>query len=337
MSKEVQENLGTTCPDGGSFYVCDDKPSKFLGCCTVDPCKTDNGACPDDNLRTTSYDKFSHNSITPQTCQSDKPEVRWWTCGATDEPFMGCCSVDACSKNGCPDNKLFAAKLSDDDDDAAVFLPPTSEQRSDGGLSKGAVGGIAAGAAVAALLAIGALVFFFLRRRKRKQIRNSSSYEPYAGQPIPGSNPQSPQMQKTDFNSYTPYPSTYGAPTPSPGHPSAGQASPPYWRGSHQSHHGSVPTPYTGTVSSPDPSQGHFRDSVQSAYGGGNNNSNNNNYVQELPATSEHPNGNQMPNVSDLSYQGGPGRESEVSGMSGWGQQHHVAEMEAPNQGGETR
>jgi len=326
MSSEVQAALGTTCPEGGSFYVCDDKPTKFLGCCTVNPCKTDDGVCPDDNLTYTSYDKFSHNNIGAQSCQSDRPEVQWWTCGALDQPFMGCCSVNPCERDeGCPADSIYAAKLSDDENDAAVFLPEDDGDSGSGGLSKGAIGGIAAGGVVAVII-IGALVWFFLRRRKGKQ-SSANSYEPYAGQPVPGSNPQSPQMQKDNFSNYSPYPSSY-APTPNPAHAVNGQTSPaPYWQtASHQSQQGMSPSPYTGSVASPDPSQGQFRDSVKSAYPGGYNNGNS--FVQELP-------GDHVPNmnVSDLSYQGGhAGRESEVSGMSGWNQQQHAAEMEAPHQ-----
>ena len=337
MSGEVQAALGTTCPDGGSFYVCDDKPSKFLGCCTVNPCKTDDGICPDDKLTYTSYDKYSHNNIGPQSCQSDKPEVQWWTCGALDQPFMGCCSVNACeSDDGCPADSLYAAKLSDDEDDAAVFLPEDDGDSGSGGggLSKGAIGGIAAGAVIAAII-IGALIWFFLRRRKAKQT-SASSYEPYAGQPVPESSPQSPQMQKENFSSYSPYPSSY-APTPNPAHAVANSpTSPaPYWQaGSHQSQQGMSPSPYNGSVASPDPSQGQFRDSVKSAYPGGHNNGNS--FIQELPGSTEyHGAGDQVPNmnVSELSYQGArAGRESEVSGMSGWNPENHAAEMEAPHQ-----
>lgn len=340
MSREVQAALGTTCPDGGSFYVCDDKPSKFLGCCTVDACKTDDGLCPDDKLTFASYDMFSHNNIAPQSCQSDKPEVQWWTCGALDEPFMGCCSVNACAK-GCPSDNLYPAKLSDDEDDAAIFLPEddggsdSDSSGSGGGLSKGAIGGIAAGAVIAAII-IGALIWFFLRRRKGKQ-SSADSYEPYAGQPVPESNPQSPQMQKDNFSTYSPYPSSY-APTPNPAHAINAPTSPaPHWQAaSHQSQQGMSSSPYNGSEISPDPSQGQFQDGVKSPYHSGYNN-NGNSFIQELPGSTEyHGAGDQVPNmnVSEMSYQGGrTGRESEVSGMSGWNQQQqHVAEMEAPEQ-----
>ena len=337
MSSEVQATLGTTCKGGGSFYVCDKKPSKFIGCCSVDACKTDDGVCPDDKLLYTSYDKFSHNLILAQDCLSDKPEVQWYTCGDIETPFMGCCSTNACRKDGCPKDKIFAAALSDDKENAAAFLPSASASASatgtpdddndgsgDGGLSKGAVGGIAAGASIAALLIIGGLVLFFLRRRKRNQTPGSS-YEPYAGQPQPfaGSAPQSPEMQNGRFSNYSPYTSTHA----SPGLP---QPSPPYWQASHNSKYGNTPSPYVGSMGSPDPSQAQFGHSAQNSYGGSGNN-----FVQELPAGSPHP--GQMPNVSDLSYQGTAGRESEVSGLSGWGQQQRVSEMEASEHAPGTR
>lgn len=335
MSGEVQAKLGTTCKGSGSFYVCDKKPSKFIGCCSVDACKTDDGVCPDDDLLYTSYDKLSHNMIGPQACQSDDPEVRWWTCAGPEIPFMGCCAINPCErKDGCPSDKLFAAKLSEIETDAAVFLPasstakPGDDDGDDGGLSKGAIGGIAAGAAVAGLLIIAGIVYFFLRRRRRNQTP-ATSYEPYSGQQqqqqqqqsFAGSNPQSPEMQKARFSSYSPYASTHA----SPGLPQGAQPSPPYWKGSHNGQYGpAAPSPYSGHMGSPDPSQGQqFQHGGQPAYGGGSN------FVQELPGGA-----GDMPNVSDLSYKGAPGRESEVSGMSGWtAQQQQVAEMEASNYG----
>lgn len=283
MSADVEATLGTTCPKGGEFYVCDDKPTKFVGCCEVDPCKTDDGVCPDDSLKYTSYDQFSHNQILPQSCVSEAPEVQWWTCGALDDPFMGCCSVNPCGEDdGCPDDKLFAAKLSDNEDDAAVFLP------SDGTvLSKGAIAGISAGGAVLAIAIIAFVVYLFLKRRKRKQqTRAASTYEPYANQQaFPGS-PQSTHESK--FNPFSPYPSAYATPSPGYDQTQQPQQSPTYWQ--QQGHSPPIgvgsPSPYMSSVS-PNPSQGPFRDSMASSAYGGSTTMQQQPIVGELPGVSE--------------------------------------------------
>lgn len=280
---EVQSALGTTCKNDASFYVCYEHDTKFLGCCTIDPCKTDDGLCPDDDLEYSSYDTHSHNSIGKQECQSDRPDVQWWTCGALETPFMGCCSTNPCAEDdGCPEDEIFPARLSDDPELAKAFLSEDEQKELNGddGLSKGAIGGIAAGATIGGLLIIGAIVWFFLRRRKQKKLAAApaaSVYEPYANQP--GTAPHSeaatsPQMQKTDtgFPPYSPYPSSY-APTPNP-------QSPPYqWQGS--------PPPGAPSPWQPTPEQGHatnYRDSVQTAHTGFTGQT----FASELPATAEY-------------------------------------------------
>ena len=283
---EVQSALGTTCKDNASFYVCYEKESKFLGCCTIDPCKTDDGLCPDDDLAYSSYDPGSHNQISQQSCQSDRPDVQWWTCTGPDPPFMGCCSTNPCVEDdGCPNDQLFPARLSDDPEYAKSFLSEEEqkEMNSSGGLSKGAVGGIAAGATIGGLLIIGAIVWFLLRRRKQKKLAaapSASAYEPYASQSGLGPNSEaaaSPQMRKTDagFPPYSPYPSSY-APTPNPGSPPAWSAQTPP--------QGVAPSPWQGSEQSSYGGHHNYRDSVQTAHTGFTGQT----FASELPATAEY-------------------------------------------------
>jgi hypothetical protein len=169
MSHEVQSRFGVSCPNStGSFYVCEKKPIRFVGCCTVDPCKTEDGNCPDDELVTTSFDQYSYNQLQKQDCVSDDPDVEWYTCAANNPPFMGCCAVNPCAEGECPDRELYAAKLNDDDKLAALFLPD-DYKKDGGGLSTGATAGIGVGAALGGIAIISVLVFFFLKRRKRNQ------------------------------------------------------------------------------------------------------------------------------------------------------------------------
>jgi preprotein translocase subunit YajC len=222
MSREAIDALGAFCPGEGSFFVCEDKDIRFVGCCTVDPCKTDSGACPDDNLYTASFDAGSYNLLKEQECVSDRPEVQWYTCtGANDPPFMGCCAINPCGRNdSCPDSDLHAARLSDFDENAAVFIPGGG-----GGLSTGATVGVAVGASVAGLLIIAALAWYFIRKRKQQQKtqqQHNASYEPAMqqspfGSPGPASTfVGSPAMDTKHFPAASPYASTFPSTSPNP-------------------------------------------------------------------------------------------------------------------------
>lgn len=232
MSREAIDRLGAKCIEGGSFYVCDDKPIRFIGCCTVDPCKTATGVCPDDSLRNSTFDEFSYNMFKPQACVSEEPEVRWFTCASIDVPFMGCCASHPCEENGCHSSNMSAARLSDNPEEAAIFLGDEEPENGDddnsgggddgdGGLSTGATVGIAVGAAVAIIL-IAALAWWFLRRRRQRQQEASRTYEPFAttpgGSQVPNIAMRSPFENNTNHNkapSVSPYSSTFG-PSPSP-------------------------------------------------------------------------------------------------------------------------
>lgn len=84
-----------------------------MGCCTTEPCASGQG-CPDADLRPASYNASSHNEIGGHSCVSDSEDVHFWTCGALDVPFMGCCSSNPCvEEDGCPKDNLAATTLGD--------------------------------------------------------------------------------------------------------------------------------------------------------------------------------------------------------------------------------
>jgi hypothetical protein len=217
MSHEIESKFGFTCPNStANFYICEDKPIQFVGCCNVDPCKTDDGDCPDGELEVASFDKLKYDLFVAQDCVSDRPEVEWFTCAEVNsdrDAFVGCCAEKPCGV-GCPADSLRAARLSSDPDLAANLLP-----EEDGGLSTGAMAGIGVGAAAGgiALISVG---FWWFKRRKRQQ-ETASTYEPYAGQH--GQGPQSPHHTVAStpldhkFGQPSPYASTF-ATTPSMHH-----------------------------------------------------------------------------------------------------------------------
>ncbi|KAL6901408.1 hypothetical protein GGI43DRAFT_383028 [Trichoderma evansii] len=113
-------DLGLTCPQSGKFYICEDKPNRFVGCCTVDPCSTKDGLCPDNDVRPASFDPDAYDQILAQQCVD--PGFLWYTCRDSSPPFMGCCSQMGCEDHGCPVNKVGAAILSSNAKQAAPFL-----------------------------------------------------------------------------------------------------------------------------------------------------------------------------------------------------------------------
>lgn len=113
-------DLGLTCPESGKFYICKDKPNRFVGCCTVDPCSTNDGLCPDTAVRPASFDPDVYDQILAQECAD--PGFLWYTCRDSSPPFMGCCSQMGCEDHGCPVNKVGVATLSSNAKQAAPFL-----------------------------------------------------------------------------------------------------------------------------------------------------------------------------------------------------------------------
>ncbi|KAM0521928.1 hypothetical protein ACHAPE_002492 [Trichoderma viride] len=117
-------DLGLTCPESGNFYICEDKPNRFVGCCTVDPCSTKDGLCPDNAVQPASFDPDVYDQILAQQCVD--PGFLWYTCRDSSPPFMGCCSQMGCEDNGCPVDKVGVATLSSNAKQAAPFLSPDS-------------------------------------------------------------------------------------------------------------------------------------------------------------------------------------------------------------------
>lgn len=122
MSDPISQ-LGLACPSGGDFYICQGNSTQFLGCCASDPCEDGKGTCPQNDLRTSSFDNSSYNDIFPQNCASSAGE--WYTCSTLDTPFLGCCSTNAC-EDGCSTKDLVAAELSDSKASAAIFKTATA-------------------------------------------------------------------------------------------------------------------------------------------------------------------------------------------------------------------
>ncbi|KAH0491892.1 hypothetical protein TgHK011_003294 [Trichoderma gracile] len=121
-------DLGLSCPKGGRFYICEDQPTGFVGCCTIDPCATADGLCPDHHLQPSSFDPDAYGEILAQDCLD--PGFLWYTCRDSSPPFLGCCSQMACEPSGCPASKVGAASLAGNKQRAAPFLSRGSSSSS---------------------------------------------------------------------------------------------------------------------------------------------------------------------------------------------------------------
>lgn len=202
---------GISCPDGGSFYVCQGNTTQFLGCCTEDPCAHGKGSCPDSALRNTSYSSSLYDSIPPQTCVDTG---LWYTCAETNPPFMGCCLTNPCQSGSCYGDNVTAARLSDNTTDASAFetaspsaSASSNSQMHNSSLSTGATVGIAIGSAVVALV-VGIVLFCCYKRFERKRNQQLAGQgqpgpngtpgiyvpSPYQGKPFPSP----PRIQKSN-------------------------------------------------------------------------------------------------------------------------------------------
>ncbi|KAK4216808.1 hypothetical protein QBC37DRAFT_370696 [Rhypophila decipiens] len=129
--------FGLPCPSGGTFYICADSPTQFIGCCTVDACASSSssstletrngggGECPSANLRLSSFSADTYNELPPQDCDDARGTSIWWTCKFNTPPFMGCCSTNPCVSGTCSDENLVPAKLSTDERKRNGFLSPS--------------------------------------------------------------------------------------------------------------------------------------------------------------------------------------------------------------------
>lgn len=194
--------FGLSCPYGGTFYICKDAKSKFLGCCTENPCGDGTGYCPQSALRYSSYSQDSYRSIPQENCVTPRNESSWYTCSSAVPPFMGCCASNPCSDEGCPEEDLLAARLDDDPTNAAPFLTATSTSitssssgKASGGLSTGAIVGIAIGSALAVLIA-GGILFFCYKRREKRRLDELASKGQQNGDGTPGAFMPSPYQGK---------------------------------------------------------------------------------------------------------------------------------------------
>ncbi|KAH6847235.1 hypothetical protein B0I37DRAFT_397498 [Chaetomium sp. MPI-CAGE-AT-0009] len=116
---------GVSCPSGGSFYICENNATEFVGCCTFDPCADDSGTCGHNNLRPASFrsDSDSYKDIPEQECSSLSMETKWYICANDKTNFMGCCHhANPCIAGSCQAGYIVPARLSSNTFEREAFI-----------------------------------------------------------------------------------------------------------------------------------------------------------------------------------------------------------------------
>ncbi|OAL57014.1 hypothetical protein IQ07DRAFT_582281 [Pyrenochaeta sp. DS3sAY3a] len=196
------------CPLGGKWYACS-TGSKFVGCCTSDPCGST--GCVQGNVRSGGYNISHYGEWPDASCGAASD---FYSCSAGDT-FWGCCKSNPCAATPaatCPQGDLVPAFLERPEQFsvyASASSTPTPEANSKsntGAIAGGVVGG------VAGLAIIGALIFFLLRRQKRNKHEDHSEAAA-AAQPMMN-NEKPDERHSTQYGGLSP-PPTYSAPTQS--------------------------------------------------------------------------------------------------------------------------
>ncbi|KAK8022092.1 hypothetical protein PG993_012859 [Apiospora rasikravindrae] len=189
---------GLSCPVGGDFYICEDSPTQFIGCCDIDPCKN-NGDCPAPSLHSSSFSKSKYSDTLPEACVGDG---LWYTCAYNSPPFIGCCLENPCASQQCSPGNVTAAKLSSNQTNAAPFLSGSSSSSVSPApsSSKSLPGGAIAGIVIGAVIAVAIIGFLLWRLHRSKKV----FYHP----PAVAQMPPSPQDERHPHHAsamYSPY------------------------------------------------------------------------------------------------------------------------------------
>lgn len=213
-----QDNANFTCPLGGNWYACaSDSVSKFVGCCTSDPCT--NG-CFQGNTFSAGLNPTIYGKLPDASCEIGSS---FYTC-TSGITFWGCCKTNPCANNStCAGGDLTPAFMARPEQFSAYVTASTSSSptasatasnspsNSDESSSNGAIIGGAVGGGIGGALIIGALIWFLCRRRKQRN-------QQYAAAPIgdtahPAGREKGNATNSNYYDGQSP-PPTYTSPNP---------------------------------------------------------------------------------------------------------------------------
>ncbi|KAK8117924.1 uncharacterized protein PG998_006205 [Apiospora kogelbergensis] len=179
---DPRSRYGLSCPSGGKFYICENTPSRFLGCCDIDPCKK-NGICPTESLRNSSFSSGNYGDIPKEDCNVGGEK----NCDPSRAaPFLTGSSPSTSASS------------------SASATPAPEEKKS---FPTGAVAGIAVGAVV--VIALIAYLVWRLQRQKKvfyhpPAAQESSPAPPYSG-PVVGATGGDDYHSQRSSAMYSPY------------------------------------------------------------------------------------------------------------------------------------
>ncbi|KAI0450281.1 hypothetical protein F5B21DRAFT_508345 [Xylaria acuta] len=216
-SDDPRVKFGLSCPVGGSFYICQDLSTRFIGCCDVDPCTPElDGRCPTPNLFDATFSAASGVQFLPQSCTDPFNSSIWYTCVNSRPPFLGCCTNNPCN-NGCLAGHLVPATLSEDPANAGQFMSPktattttgsspsptaTSDEAGESSSKRiGIIVGTSLAGVVILLLVIGA--YLWVKRREEAQGEHARQSGGFLRGSVltvsPTTNLSTPPVEKNEF------------------------------------------------------------------------------------------------------------------------------------------
>lgn len=99
-----------SCDRGGEWYACNTTTSKFVGCCSVNPCDV---SCPAHALHPVSFDAQLSNTFPDFSCPASTNAYSCW--GVPSKTFFGCCKSNPCQTDSvCPVGDLAPASADND-------------------------------------------------------------------------------------------------------------------------------------------------------------------------------------------------------------------------------
>ncbi|RMZ72896.1 Transmembrane domain of the Epidermal Growth Factor Receptor family of Tyrosine Kinase [Pyrenophora seminiperda CCB06] len=150
------------CEAGAKWYACA-AGSKFVGCCTTDPCS--NG-CAQGNIRPGAYNITHYGEFPDGSCGTSS---NFFSCIAGPS-FWGCCKSNPCAATPpsiCPPGDLVPAFM-DRPEQFKAYVEANSTSDTSSKSNTGAIiGGVVGGVFVIGI--IGAIIIFMLRRRRNRK------------------------------------------------------------------------------------------------------------------------------------------------------------------------
>jgi hypothetical protein len=99
-SEYVPDNVTFSCDSGGEWYACT-TGTKFVGCCSVNPCTV---MCPTHALHPIAFDPRNLGTFADLSCGV---ATGLFSCALKTKTFYGCCKSNPCAQGGeCPVGEL---------------------------------------------------------------------------------------------------------------------------------------------------------------------------------------------------------------------------------------